>query len=282
MNSSRPPTPATGRSSLPKRQERMQSQPMSSAGSPRWASSQSITAARPSSSTMKLPRRKSPWTSRGSAGTGELARSQRSPSSTAGSGSPISSSWRSHSSIWARAGSPSTAGSNAPQLPKPAVEWIRASASPSWAVRRARACSNSGLRRMRGATEVPFDEGHQHARGPEAAAAWLGQDRLGNGDAGLMRLRNQRELVLDRDQRHGALRVAAEDPPGLVALDQPGLPRGPAGDRLEDEITRVGAALSKDAADVQGQRVGQPTGSLIERSCRFPSARAEERRQLAG
>ena len=35
---------------------------MSSAGSPEWHSSQSITAARPDSSTIRLPSRKSPWT----------------------------------------------------------------------------------------------------------------------------------------------------------------------------------------------------------------------------
>ena len=39
-----------------------QSQARSSAGSPEWHSSQSITAARPGSSTIRLPRRKSPWT----------------------------------------------------------------------------------------------------------------------------------------------------------------------------------------------------------------------------
>ena len=55
------PQPATGRAS-PKRQARPHSQPRSSAGSPRWTSSQSSTAASPSWSTMRLPNRKSPWT----------------------------------------------------------------------------------------------------------------------------------------------------------------------------------------------------------------------------
>ena len=59
-----PHRPPAGRE--PKRQARTHNQPRSSTGSPRWASSQSSTAASPWSSTMRLPSRKSPCTTPGS------------------------------------------------------------------------------------------------------------------------------------------------------------------------------------------------------------------------
>ena len=48
--------------SAPNRHARTHSQPRSSSGSPRWASSQSSTARSPSGPTTRLPLRKSPWT----------------------------------------------------------------------------------------------------------------------------------------------------------------------------------------------------------------------------
>ena len=64
-NSSTLPKPAATRSSAPKRQGRAQTHARSSAGSPRCQNSQSTIASRPSSPTMKLPSRKSPWTTPG-------------------------------------------------------------------------------------------------------------------------------------------------------------------------------------------------------------------------
>src|SRR2546425_414332 len=55
QNFSRVPSPPTGLSSLPKRQERTQIQPRSSIGSPTWASSQSRIARTPSGPKMTLP-----------------------------------------------------------------------------------------------------------------------------------------------------------------------------------------------------------------------------------
>ena len=179
--------PATGRSSLPKRQERMQSQPMSSAGSPRWASSQSITAARPSSSTMKLPSRKSPCTSRGSAGSGAFARSQRSPSSTAGSGSPISSSWRSHSAIWSSAGialrraaaTPSTLDrvDRVDSRPAPSAELGGQARHGRARTRACAGCAGRPRSRRRSAISMPAVT--------EAAAVRLEGERLGDRNTGL-------------------------------------------------------------------------------------------------
>ena len=58
------PKPPTRLSSTPKRHAFTHSQPRSSIGSPRWASSQSSTARTPSGPTTRLPFRKSPWTMR--------------------------------------------------------------------------------------------------------------------------------------------------------------------------------------------------------------------------
>ena len=127
-----PPSPATGRSSLPNRQDRMQSQPTSSAGSPTWHSSQSITAASPSSSTMKLPSRKSPWTrrrrrpARGRLPAASAGRPRRRAAARRSGRAPAP-----RARMLARAGSPP--GARAPPSRSPrSIEWIRASASASW------------------------------------------------------------------------------------------------------------------------------------------------------
>src|SRR5262245_3035693 len=87
--SSTDPKPPTRWSVTPKRQDFTHSQPRSSTGSPRCASSQSSTARMPSAPTTKLPLRKSPCTSVGRAASGgACSASQRRPSSNAGWGSP--------------------------------------------------------------------------------------------------------------------------------------------------------------------------------------------------
>ena len=140
-SSSTEPNPPT-RGSAPNRQARTQSHPRSSSGSPRWASSQSSTARRPSGPTTRLPLRKSPWTSvsRPPTAAGRWRSSQRKPSSNAGCGSPVASrvarSWAS----WSPPERPGTASSG--------MRWMRASASPHWAARRGRAAENSSSRRI--------------------------------------------------------------------------------------------------------------------------------------
>ena len=140
-SSSTEPNPPT-RGSAPNRQARTQSHPRSSSGSPRWASSQSSTARRPSGPTTRLPLRKSPWTSvsRPPTAAGRWRSSQRKPSSNAGCGSPVASrvarSWAS----WSPPARPGTASSG--------MRWMRASASPHWAASRGRAAENSSSRRI--------------------------------------------------------------------------------------------------------------------------------------
>ena len=80
----KPPTSARP----PKRQAGAQSHPMSSAGSPAWASSQSRTPRRPSGPTRKLPNRKSPWTVTRGPAAGRCRSSQRTPSSSGGAPRP--------------------------------------------------------------------------------------------------------------------------------------------------------------------------------------------------
>ena len=126
--------PATGRSSLPNRHERMQSQPMSSAGSPEWQSSQSITAARPGSSTMRLPSRKSPWTRHSRSGGGGRVEPQpaqarpRRPAAARRSRRA-----RRLPQLAGRERRVAARARRRHRCPRPSIEWIRASASPSWA-----------------------------------------------------------------------------------------------------------------------------------------------------
>ena len=76
----------------PKRQAGAQSQPMSSAGSPAWASSQSSTPRRPSGPTRRLPMRKSPCTvTRGTAAAGGGPRASARPARAPGRTSPSAS-----------------------------------------------------------------------------------------------------------------------------------------------------------------------------------------------
>ena len=113
----------------------------------------------------------------------------------------------------------------------------------SWAVRR------PGLLELRLAQDArrdrgPVDEGHQHSRGAEAPSA-----RLRTRSAG-ERGRRPRRLAIRANS--SAIGTSDTEPSGSrrrthrsLALDQPGLARGPSGDRLEIEITRVGAALGR-------------------------------------
>ena len=71
-SSSREPNPPTS-PPPPKRQAGAHSHPMSSAGSPAWASSQSSTPRRPSAPTRRLPKRKSPCTVTRGPGAGRCA-----------------------------------------------------------------------------------------------------------------------------------------------------------------------------------------------------------------
>src|SRR5262249_59324458 len=64
------PKPPTRGSVRPNRHDFTHSQPRSSTGSPRCASSQSSTARIPSGPTTRFPLRKSPWTSSGRGGAG--------------------------------------------------------------------------------------------------------------------------------------------------------------------------------------------------------------------
>src|SRR5215207_6157837 len=213
------PTPATGFSLLPKRHERTQSQPMSSAGSPEWHSSQSITAARPDAPTIRFPRRKSPCTRHSRAGGGGgCSRSQRRPTSTAGSGSPTPSRVASHSSQAANAGSESEA--ETPSISRPSIEWIRASACPS--------CARS----TRGATEVPATwsianpalsrrpsaGSNAIGRGtgtPAAAAAWTTRNSTSSG-AKESRAPRGSLRTTQRRSPASARNVSLDAPPGIV------------------------------------------------------------------
>src|SRR6478672_46467 len=199
---------------------------MSSAGSPEWHSSQSITAARPDSSTIRLPSRKSPWTrhSRGGGGRG-LRRSQRSPTSTAGSGSPISSIVASHSAQAASAGA--------------SIEWIRASASPSWAGSAERADSSSSRRSTRGATDVPStwsitkpalsnrpragSNASPLATGtPAAAAVWTTRNSVSRCASESCAPTGSRRST-QRPRSDSARNVSRDAPPGMVdSLSAPG------------------------------------------------------------
>src|ERR1700738_4332648 len=86
-NSSRVPKPPTGLSISPNRHELTQTQPKSSMGSPRCASSQSSTARTPSGPMMRLPWRKSPCPSvTSSDGPGSWSASQHSANSNTGRG----------------------------------------------------------------------------------------------------------------------------------------------------------------------------------------------------
>ena len=206
------PTPATGSSSLPKRQERMQSQPMSSAGSPRWASSQSITAASPSASTMKLPSRKSPWTSRrldrlrgvcAQPAQAELDRWQRlADRDRAGAPTPRSARWpdRRRGPAGRRRARPGS------------IAWILASASASWPGSRSRASLVLGLAQdprapprcpRRAAISTPA----RRSDLPSGSKA-IGS---GTGTPASAAAPMRAKLLADRDQRLRARRVTAED-----------------------------------------------------------------------
>ena len=256
---------------------------MSSAGSPRCASSQSITAARPCSSTMKLPRRKSPWTRPGSAGSGALARSQRSPSSTAGSGSPISSSWRSHSSIWARAGSPSTAGTQSVDIQLRSMNGSAARAVGELGgqsrpgVARTPACAGCA-----GRTEVPSTKDISIAAEPRRPPAGSKTSGWGTGTPGLCSAceisansssigTSETRSPPDRDagpsarHRHSTSQVSREAPPGI------GLRRRSPG----SESTSAIRARTFSSVRL-GQRRRQPNRALVSLSSRTRG----ERRQM--
>ena len=177
------------------------------------------------SSTIRLPSRKSPWTSGRRAGRRRgCSRSQRSPASTAGSGSPISSSAASHSSQASSAGS--LARRRGPRPRRRSTEWIRGERRGELAgqplARRRELVAAQDPRRDRGAG----DELHQVAgAGAEAPARGLGGDRRGRP-----RRRRDRaaaiaaQLELERRERHPLGGLAPEHAARLAAgLDQEGL-----------------------------------------------------------
>ncbi len=122
----------------PKRHARTQYHPRSSIGSPRWDSSQSSTPARPSGPTMRLPRRKSPWTTVRRGEAGRCSSSQRRPSSIAGRGAPSASTSERISSSWSPPRSGGAASSGIP--------WIAARAAAAWSVSTSRATAHSSSR----------------------------------------------------------------------------------------------------------------------------------------
>ena len=82
------PRPRRPEDARPNRHAFTHSQPRSSIGSPMWASSQSITAFKPVSPTMRFPRRKSPCTTAARPGAGRWSMSQLRTSSSTGWGWP--------------------------------------------------------------------------------------------------------------------------------------------------------------------------------------------------
>ncbi len=229
---------------------------MSSAGSPEWQSSQSITAARPDSSTIRLPSRKSPWTRHSLAGRGGgLSRSQRSPASTAGSGSPISSIVASHSAQAASAGSASGDGD--------AVYCSGVDRVDS-RERLPELCGQRGAghlqllapqhaRRDRG----PLDVVHHEAGALQAPACRLEGEAVRHRDPGGSRRLHHSKLGLEGRKRVlRAHRIAAEHPAPALGLGEERLPRGPAGDRATAQRTRVGARrLGDQLANAGRERV---------------------------
>ena len=250
----------------------MQSQPRSSAGSPLWASSQSITAARPCWSTIRLPSRKSPWTTRGSTGPGRCSRSQRSPSSTTGSGSPIRSSSASQCSIWAITGSPP--GMAGPKSSR-SIEWIRAAASPSWTRGRpvpppaprcaAPAAPPTPRRRRRAASRRCRSDLHP-ARAPAAREP-------GRPPSGRARSAGTRPACETSDSAPGGSRRSTKR--CGAGLDQPGLARGAAGDLAELGPLHPGGLPARRAPP--GRRAPAP-GQASPASAPFPPDPAGSRR----
>ena len=124
--------PPTGRAE-PNRHALVHSQPRSCRGSPRWVSSQSSTPRSPFSAIIRLPVRKSPWTTVSATGAGWCSRSQRSPISSAGRGSAKP--WY-NSVSW-----PSASTCGRPGSWSGSIWWIRASTSPRRCASRGRAAA---------------------------------------------------------------------------------------------------------------------------------------------
>ena len=250
---------------------------MSSAGSPRWASSQSITAAEPRFVDDEVAepevavdeprRRRAP---------GAFARSQRRPSSTAGSGSPISSSWRSHSSIWPTAGSAGGAGktpSRRSRVDRVDPRQRLARAAPA---SRSRAASNSGLlqhpRRHRGALDERPSASRASRSAPPASSKAIGS---GTGHAGLARELEQRELLAHRDERDRALRVAAQHAERALVGSRPLAParshaRRRRGSGSSVSVAGVVAPLGEHGAD-PGRQLSGGLGRRCHHARAFPS-----------
>ena len=193
------------------------------------------------------------YESRGRGG-GGFGRSQRSPASVAGSGSPISSSWRSHShaSIAGSSGAPGS-----PSRRPGSIAWTRASASASWVQSRLRA--GWLLRRTaaqprcprRTPSGIPADP-----KRPPSGSTRTARDR----DAGLGRALTQLELprigTSDRargvpPQRPAPTRprpandVSREAPPGIgLSASSPGSSPSSASTARTPEARRQAVAAS--------------------------------------
>ncbi len=252
------------------------SQPMSSAGSPPWASSQSITAARPEPSTMKLPSRKSPWIRAGAgAGSGALSRSQRRPASTPGSGWPIRSISSSQSVQAASAGSPS--GTVSPSIVARIDRVDLGEGRAELGRERLPGRLVLGLAQQPRRHRVAGHVLHQVAVALAEGAVGCGGEgeRHRSGDAGPTGRLEQ--LVLDRERCEGggAGRVAAQDPAttGAVAalIDEVDLARGPAGDPRQAQQARLDPGATQHPGDGTGIRRGRGVaGSRGVRHPRFP------------
>ena len=253
----------------------MQRKPRSSSGSPRWAYSQSTTARRPSSPTIRFPLRKSPWTSRGSPRRVGLALADTSarPSSSAGRGAGPSSSIRRTSASWSSAplyGSPGSV--------EVSTEWIVASARPVSAARRARTSASSGLRAIARGRLSPVDSLHHVAVAQTRLPRRSGPSGRGTGTPAAMQRAMEGELDRSarahrRPGRRGsscAREVAPEDERVAVAgrvdgVEGPRLAAGSAGEPFEPAHRRPVPVAARRA---RRQRVGElPGGQHLRHGC---------------
>ena len=253
----RSPRPATGRSE-PNRQARTHSQPRSSIGSPRWASSQSSTAARPSSSTMRLPSRKSPCTTPGSTGGGRWSSSQRSPSSKAGWGWPSASSrprsW-SHRIVGAQVARPRSApGDGCRPGPRRTDRPGRARAAANWSSRRMRRAMVSPSTRPMTRNGAPEHRRRRRRPPPPAPPAPRRRPRPRSRPASPAMVK----VALSGPARTRC-RISGRDGPveGVEQVERPGLARRAAGQAAQ--AADLGALLVEGV----GQEVAQRRGDLV-------------------
>jgi hypothetical protein len=155
------PTPPTG-SGCPKRHALTQSQPRSSTGSPRWTSSQSMTARSPSSPTITFPMRRSPWTTAVPEDGGRCDPSHRCAASNVGD--------RSSTASYAVQYCSSVSISDRPGTSAGSMAWRPARKRPSWPASTSRAVANSSS----GGSAAPAS---RPAPGPSPARRSRGSSR---------------------------------------------------------------------------------------------------------